>query len=223
MPTDSSTRHEIASTGKAWEMDKYKCLFRPHPSDPNWLTCLPTGKQVHVHGGGHDKSEAYVSHMKKFLLAIDMYAPFDMEMVPTAPGTIPTLNQLREGYGSVLPAYDMVTEHLPAGVRVTSGKKGTIMAEWPTCAVLALGAVYWNGRGGPNFLRQKMTQGGRVANWTLSDEPCMHSVAATTVYEDPSFESTTTKCKSFQESERLIDPSEAPKVLSNSCSVIAAL
>ena len=140
-----------------------------------------------------------------------MYGPFDMQMVPSTRDIIPTLDELRAGYGNVLPAYDIVTNRLPAGVRVRSGKKGTNDRDWYTCAVLALGAVYWDGMGGPNFFRQKITQGGMVANWALSDEETLHSVPVTTVYEDPTFASTA-KTKTFDESERLIDPREAPKV-----------
>ena len=89
LPTDSSTLHEIATNGKAWEIDKYKCLFRRvDPLDPHTLLCLPTGKQVHDQGGGHATSEADVSQMKKFLLAVDMYDPFDMQMEPMARGTL---------------------------------------------------------------------------------------------------------------------------------------
>ena len=65
--------------------------------------------------------------------------------------------------------------------------------------------------GGPNFFREERTQGGLVANWALSNEPTLHSVPVTTVYDDPSFVSTA-KTKTFGESNRLIDPMEAPKV-----------
>ena len=57
-------------------------------------------------------------------MASDSFGPFYMDRMPQTMGRVPTMEEMRIGYGARLPAYDVVSQYLPLNIRLKSGKKG---------------------------------------------------------------------------------------------------
>ena len=220
---DNSTYHLLVREQRLWNLEQYKHLYKNIPGEFGWLLCLPTGKRVWRAGGGptgHEISEAYYAIMKKFVMASDFFGAFYMDRMPQTMGRVPTMEEMRIAYGDRIPAYDLVSQYLPRGIRVKSGGAGLNTKVWPARAVLGMGAVYWNGIGGPTHFRGTRPHGNMPAQWSLGDASDM-SVQVAEVYEDPEFSSKSRVVSENMEDvapkmgetmERLIDPMEPHKM-----------
>ena len=117
--------------------------------------------------------------MSRFLIASDFFGPFSMDHVPCRPDQVPSLQDMRQGYGMGLPAIKAVSKYLPLKIR-TAG------ANWQAVDVLGLAAVYWNGKRGRRHFHCPDAQGAMCAKWTSVEKPSDNCVVAD-VHEDPYF------------------------------------
>ena len=194
---DSTYHHGLVKQGKIWEHAVYKYLFHEVPGDTDQLLCLPTQRQVWKYSdgrnGAHDASEYFLAMMKKHMLAVDLFGGFDMTAIPEDPNRVPSLKQMRAGYGDKIPAYDTVNQYLPVNVRLTNCKAQSWVQVWPCRSVMGMAVVFWDGTGGPGHFRQPAPQGPLLANWALRSELSDDGhlcVRVPCVFTDPVFTNT---------------------------------
>ena len=118
--------------------------------------------------------------MSRFLIASDLFGPFSINHVPCRPDQVPSLQDIRQGYGKGLPAIKAVSEFLP--LKICTGG-----ASWPAKDVLALATVYWNGQQGRRHFRGTDAQGAMCAKWTSVKNGSDNCVVAD-VHKDPDFD-----------------------------------
>ena len=50
--------------------------------------------------------------------ATNMFGRFDRDMVPNAPRRVPTLDEMRAGYGAQLPSFEVMARYTPGIMKI---------------------------------------------------------------------------------------------------------
>ena len=217
---------DSVATKEPWKLGKWNHLFGDVVEnglrDEHKVRFTWTKKTIWIdNDDGHSKSSDYKIGFRCAATATNLFGPFDLDAIPQDATTVPTLQDMTPGYGSLMPAYDSVFSiYLPSRVCISDGKKCPCMKWYPLSTCAGLGAVFWDGSGGQKTFRASKPQTPVLAKWEIVDEHIAGSegeIARMDVYEDPRWQSHTkidTEKHIISEGkvERLVNPDEATKI-----------
>ena len=159
-----------------WKLDEYKHLFGDvyengqldgYKTRFKWTSNIIWRDD----DTGHSLTSRYLVAFRQAATATKFFGPFYMDCIPTDPMKVPTLKEIQRGYGSLMPAYDTVLQHyLPSRVCVKDGKKCPYLKWYPLCNCAGMGAVFWDGSGGPKTFHKSKPLTPLLARWQILDE-----------------------------------------------------
>ena len=114
-PTTNDVAYWDSLVGQQiWNLPQFMHLFR---DKGEYVEFKFTNKRIWkdaVPGQGqHIDSREYLEQLRIACTATNLFGPFDRDMVPNAPRRVPTLDEIRAGYGAHLPSLGVMARYTP--------------------------------------------------------------------------------------------------------------
>ena len=124
--------------------------------------------------------------------ARDFWGEFDIDKIPKDLHRVPTFDEMVAGYWTNLESWDQIDKYLPVIVEAVVGK-GWTKQKWLLTQVFGLGAVFWDGSGGPGYFRNAAMAKSvpLFAEWNEGIVDAEHGLVVADVFPDPDISNTT--------------------------------
>ena len=131
-PTTNDVAYWDSLVGQQiWKLPQFMHLFRDKGDHVEFkFTNKRIWKDAVPGQGQHIDSREYLEQLRIACTATNMFGRFDRDRVPNAPMRVPTLDEMRAGYGTQLPSLGVMARYTPGIMTCINGRGKTLRKNW---------------------------------------------------------------------------------------------